>query len=86
MKTISVSDLNKRINEVLRLIEEEGETIALTDDGKVVAQIVPVRESEQRRKNDEAFWENLRRLTAELAPHWPEETNAVDIVRDIRQE
>lgn len=50
MKTISISDLNERINEILRLIQEEGETIALTDHGKVVAQIVPVREAEQQTK------------------------------------
>ena len=86
MKTISISDLNERINEILRLIKEEGETIALTDQGEVVAQIVPVSESEQQTKNDNEFWENLHRITSELAPYWPERVNAVDIVRDIRQD
>lgn len=86
MKTISISDLNRRINEILHLVEEKGETIALTDHGKVVAQIVPVREAEQQTKNDNEFWENLHRITSELAPYWPERVNAVDIVRDIRQD
>ena len=43
MKKLDVSELREgcelvaRINELLRLIEEEGETIEITDKGKVVA-------------------------------------------------
>ena len=34
-------ELAERINEILRLIEEEGETIEITDRGKVIAHVVP---------------------------------------------
>ena len=47
MRKLDASELRQerelltRINEMLRLIEEEGETIEITDKGKVVAHLVP---------------------------------------------
>ena len=93
MKKLDVSELREgrelvaRINEILRLIEEEGETIEITDKGKVVAHVVPTNTPEKAiEKSDAAAWEDLRRLAAELDRYWPENTDAVEIVRSIRRD
>ena len=53
MKKLDVSELREgrevlaRNNELLRLIEEDGETIEITDKGKVVAHVVPTNVPEK---------------------------------------
>ena len=87
MKTISINDLNKRINEVLRLLKEESETIALTEHGKVVAQIVPTpASSTQNQQNMEAFWTKTDQLAREIGAYLPEKVDVVDIMNDMRSE
>lgn len=93
MRKLDVSELRQerelltRINELLRLIEEEGETIEITDKGKVVAHVVPTNAPEKvTEKSDAAAWEDLKRLAVELDPYWPENTDAVEIVRNIRRD
>ncbi len=44
MKTIDASELIEHIDEVLRMVEEEGETIEITNHGEVIAHLVPVPE------------------------------------------
>lgn len=93
MKKLDVSELRQerelltRINEMLRLIEEEGETIEITDKGKVVAHLVPTIVPEKAtEQSDAAAWEELKRLAVELDPYWPEDADAVEIVRNIRRD
>ena len=87
MKTISISDLNERINEMLRLIKEDGETIALTDHGKVVAHVIPTpTSSTQNQQNMEAFWAKTDQLAREIGSYLHEKVDVVDIMNDIRSE
>jgi antitoxin (DNA-binding transcriptional repressor) of toxin-antitoxin stability system len=95
MRKLDVSELRegrereliRRINEILRLIEEDGETIEITDRGKVIAHVVPTNTSEKTiEKSDAAAWEDLKRLAVELDPYWPENIDAVEVVRDIRRD
>lgn len=93
MKKLDVSELREgrelvtRINELLRLIEEDGETIEIIDKGKVVAHVVPTNAPEKAiEKSDAAAWEDLKRLAVELDPYWPENIDAVEIVRNVRRD
>lgn len=40
MKTLEVGELTEHISEILRMVEEEGETIELTKHREVVAHLV----------------------------------------------
>jgi len=79
--------LMERINEILRLIEEEGETIELTKRGKPIIRMTKIDESqESTEKKDNNAWERLRKIAEELAPYWPKDMDAVEVVRDIRRD
>ncbi len=86
MKTIEVRELTERINEILRLVKEEGETIEVINHGEVIAHVVPTHTSEERIKKDRTAWENSNRIALELGPYWPKGVDAVEIVRDVRRD
>jgi len=87
MKTLGVRELKERISEILRLVEEEGETVEVTKRGEVIARLVPARKSQQPiEQNDDAVWTDLERLAAEISAHWPSNVSAVDAVRDVRRD
>ena len=55
MKTLKKQELKARIEEVLRMVEEEGETIEVTNQGRVVAlhkYPLAIRRSRYRASND----------------------------------
>ena len=87
MKTIDASELIEHIDEVLRMVEEEGETIEITNRGEVIAHLVPVPEpqsSVESAKRD--VWADIDRLSAEIGAHWSPDVSAVDAVRDVRRD
>ena len=87
MKTLGVGELKERIDEILRMVEEEGETIDVTKRGKVIAHLIPASEQESSvAESDAAAWEKLKRIASELSPYWPENTDAVEIVHNIRRD
>jgi prevent-host-death family protein len=87
MKTLGVDELTERINEILRIVEEEGETIEVTKRGKVIAHLVPVRGAQQPAKRDlKAFFAEMDRLAAEIGAHWKGDMDAVEAVRDVRRD
>jgi prevent-host-death family protein len=87
MKTLKANELVERINEILRIVKEEGETIEVTEQGKVIARVVPASEQKSSvEEKDAAAWEELKRIASELGPYWPENTDAVEIVRDVRRD
>jgi antitoxin (DNA-binding transcriptional repressor) of toxin-antitoxin stability system len=87
MKTLGKRELTERIDEILRLVKEQGETFEVTEQGEIVARLVPASESEQVVEDrDAAAWAKLKRIAAELEPYWPENVDAVEIVRDVRRD
>ena len=88
MKTIGAQELTERINEILRLVEEKGETFEITDHGKVVARMVPASEPQPEIKPDLIpFWEKMEQLATEIGSYLPDKkVDAVQIVREGRRE
>lgn len=93
MRKLDVSELRQerelltRINEMLRLIEEEGETIEITDRGKVVAHVVPT--NVPQKPLDDKLSASLREideLAAKIGANWKSNLDAVEAVRDVRRD
>ena len=87
MKMFDANELIEHIDEVLRMVEEEGETIEITNRGEVIAHLVPVPEpqsSVESAKRD--VWADIDCLSAEIGAHWSPDVSAVDAVRDVRRD
>ena len=87
MITVDMHQMKQHFDEIVRMVEEEGETFAVTDKGKVVVRLVPGDLSPASTKQDlEAFWANIDRLTAKISSYLPEKVDAVEIVREGRRD
>jgi prevent-host-death family protein len=86
MKTLGVRELKERISEVLRMIQEEGEIVEVTNRGEVIAHLVPARRAQQHTEHTGEVWTDIDRLAAEIGTHWKAGVSAVDAVRDARRE
>jgi prevent-host-death family protein len=87
MKSLGVRELKERISEILRLVEEEGETVEVTKRGEVIAHLVPVRKPQQSaEQTEDAIWTDLERLASEISANWPSNIRAVDALRDVRRD
>ena len=74
------------ISEILDAVEN-GETIEITDYGKVIAHVVPANEPKQAGERDlKTFWANIDQLAAKISAYLPEKVDAVEIVREGRRE
>ena len=82
---LSVQELKERIDELLRLVKEKGKTFDVIQQGEVVARLVPTSEpGDASKKNNDAAWDELKRIALELDPYWPKDIDAVEAVRDAR--
>ncbi len=93
MKKLDVSELREgrelvtRINEILRLVKEDGETIEITDKGKIVAHVVPTN-MPQKAIDDKlaASLRGIDELAAKIGARWKSNLDAVEAVRDVRDD
>lgn len=85
MESVGMRELKERTSEILRLVREQKQQVAITYRGKVVAQIVPVEEREARKEASQAAWANWRRLSEEVSAAWPRGVSAVEAVREQRR-
>jgi prevent-host-death family protein len=81
---IGIRQLKEQTSEIVRRVREESTTFDVTYRGRIVARLVPVKQSQDDRAASLALLDDLDRLAAELA--WPEGVSAVEVVRDVRRE
>ncbi len=87
MKTLGVRELKERISEILRIVQEQGEVIEVTNRGEVIARLVPAHKSPLAEElSEDEVWADLERLSSEISAHWPAGLSAVDAVHDARRE
>jgi antitoxin (DNA-binding transcriptional repressor) of toxin-antitoxin stability system len=92
MSTIGIKELRDEIDSVLHRVKDKGEVIEVTDEGEVVALIVPAPgesvelSNEERDARDLEALARLKRLGEEISKHWPKDVSAVDAIRDVRRE
>ena len=87
MIPIAKHEFIERISEILDMVVENGETIEITDHGKVIAHLVPVHKPKQAGERDlKTFWTKIDQLAAKISAYLPEKVDAVEIVREGRRE
>ena len=87
MITVVKHEFIERISEILDMVVENGETIEITDHGKVIAHVVSANEPKQAGERDlKTFWANIDQLAAKISAYLPEKVDAVEIVREGRRE
>ncbi len=79
MKTIGLHELEGRITEIMREVQESGETVKVTDEGKAIALLMPVYQD-----NEQDSWTDLDPFVDEISRYLPERVDAVEAVREIR--
>jgi prevent-host-death family protein len=94
VRSVGVRELKEHASRILREIQDRGETVQITNRGKVVARLVPestrlVRQrtlTADERANIAATLVDIDALAAEIAEYWPKGASAVDAVREQRRE
>ena len=84
MKTMSVRELKRHFSAVLREVQQEGQVIDITNRGRVVARLVPVRMPHPRRRDVRATIARLDDLAAEISAQVPAGVSVEDVINDIR--
>ena len=84
--SVRVRELRQHATEIVRQVRVKRATVQITYRGKVVAQLMPVREPLPVPKGTGAMWTDLDRLVAEIWACWPTHGSAVDAVREGRRE
>lgn len=93
LEQLNAQELRDRVDELLRMVEN-GKSFEIINHGRIVAEINPPRkqsaqieEAEQHRIQEIKRWlASMDQLAHELAPLWPKDMDAVDIVRDVRRD
>jgi hypothetical protein len=52
----------------------------------VIAQLTPPNSIEQTDEQDDATWEDLKRLSVKLSASWPKNISVADAIRDVRRD
>ncbi|MCX8068332.1 MAG: type II toxin-antitoxin system Phd/YefM family antitoxin [Anaerolineae bacterium] len=85
MRTVGVRRLKEQIGIILRRVYEDGETVAITRHGRVVAHLVPARLPASP-ADLSALWTDLDALAAEIGARWPQGQTAVEAIREGRRD
>ncbi len=87
MKTVGIRELKEHTSEILRELQQNKETVEVTNRGEVVALLIPVNKpGHTLEPPDRALWTDMDRLTAEISARWPKDVSAVDAILDVRRE
>ena len=85
MITLDIRELKDTISEVLRQVEEEGEIVAITNHGRMVARLVPVHKPQLAQNEIEEIIADMDRVAAELGAQWPKDVTVLDAIDDVRR-
>ncbi len=86
MRTIGIRELKERASEIIRRVREDGDVFEVTYRGRVVARLVPTKQSGTSVTSIEDFWSDWDRLASAISARWPAGVSAVDAVREGRRE
>ncbi len=87
MITVTKHKFIEQFREILLKVVEEGETIEITDNGEVIAHVVPAKKPKQLGKRDiKTSQRDTDRLAAKISAYSPEKVDAVKIIREMRRD
>ena len=84
MESVGIRELKRDTSAIIRRIRDNRTPIAITNRGKVVAQIIPVVDDEERRQRLEEVWKRMDDTAEEISSRWPKGVSAVEAVREER--
>lgn len=85
MVSVGIRELKASASEIMRLVEEEGETVEVTRRGKVIGKIVPMP-SPRNEENIRRFEERLNAIQRAIAEEIGDQpVDAVALVREQRR-
>ncbi len=85
MKTMEAEEVQEHFSEVLREIEATGQSIVVSNRGKVVARLVPMQIGQSSEHDIRATIASIEELIAEITPDLPDNVNVEEIINDIRR-
>jgi prevent-host-death family protein len=83
MKTLEIVELRDNINEVLSEVEQ-GESIAVANNGRVIARLVPARKRRRSQREIDEIIAEMDRVAAELGARWPAGVTVEEAIHDVR--
>lgn len=83
MDQVGIRELKEQTSEIVRRVREDGEAFEITYHGRIVARLVPAKQSEAE-VDVEEFWREWDRLSEEIGEKWPEGVSAVQAIREDR--
>ena len=83
MKTLEIVELRDNINEVLSEVEQ-GETIAVANNGRIIARLVPARRRRRSQREIDEIIAEMDRVAAELGARWPAGVTVEEAINDVR--
>jgi len=84
VRRAGVSALKANLRQILRAVDEFGEVIEVTHQGRVAARLVLPPPSAHRDAN--GAWTDLQALAAEIGARWPAGVSAAEAVADARRD
>ena len=84
MRTLEVRELRDNLSAVLQAVEEAGEVVEVTNQGRVVARLVPAPRPQLGQPEIDELIADMDRVAAELGAHWPPGITALDALDDVR--
>jgi prevent-host-death family protein len=85
MREIGVRELKERASDVIRSVRENHETFSITYRGRVVARLMPVGNGKVDEAEEDALWDEIDELAAEIGRRWPKGVSAADAVLEQRR-
>ena len=86
MQTIGVRELQEQTEAVLRRVREEGETFEVTDQGEVVARLVPAEVTPNPKLPVDQWLARWNQLSEDVSALWTGDTDCVEAIREQRRE
>jgi prevent-host-death family protein len=84
MVTVGIRELKQQASELIRILQETGNEIQVTNRGHVVALLIPVKPGKGK-GSEKHSWTNLDTLAAEIGAAWPEDVSAAQAVAESRR-
>jgi prevent-host-death family protein len=85
MITIGVKELKEHLSEVLHEMQTTGQIIGVSNRGRIVARLVPVRPAQDNKHNPRATIASLDELAAQISANLPADVSVEDVINDIRR-
>jgi prevent-host-death family protein len=85
MKTMGVKELKKHLSEVLHEIENTGQVIGVSNRGRVVARLVPMRVGQGSKHDPLATIADLDALAVAISASLPDDISVEDTINEIRR-